>query len=404
MQFCTTPFRCIKLLVARSMKDGVLKSASALTYQSFLAIVPLLAVLFGIAKGFGLDQMLDGWLKKEFADHQEVLTYLLQFSQSTLKEAQGGVIAGVGVILLLFTSIRLLSSVEATLNSMWGIKRGRPPLRKVSDYLALLLTCPALLAISGSVTLFVTTQFVSLTHMLGFSDEAQAFLLRALVLVPFATSTFLFTVLLFSLPCAPIKIRSAFIAGFVAAVAFQFTQSWYILFQLRLTKVSAIYGSFVALPLFLVWLWISWFLFLLAGELLVFIQEKAWQPKVLGYTDSPIEQLDTDAAVLSYTLQRFDQGTPATLPDLFNAHPCPVRALTASVERLESKGYILKGWSAGYSTAIIPSRSAFNASLSDIALPPISKTGEVSSHVLEAVRAWTTSLRSDPLSVSLLRG
>ena len=83
--------KCIRLLVARIMRDGLMKSASALTYQSFLAIVPLLAVLFGIAKGFGLEQMLDGLLRKEFSDHQEMLNYLLQFSQTTLKEERDSV-------------------------------------------------------------------------------------------------------------------------------------------------------------------------------------------------------------------------------------------------------------------------------------------------------------------------
>ena len=212
---------CFRLFVARVVRDGLLKNASALTYQSFLAIVPLLAVLFGVAKGFGLEQVLDGWLRREFSDHQEMLNYLLQFSQTTLKEAQGGIVAGVGVILLLFTSIKLLASVETTLNAMWGIKKGRPPFRKVSDYLALLLTCPLLLAISGSVTIFLTAQFVSLTKVVGLSDGAQALLLKGLMVLPFASSTFLFTVLLFSMPCAPIRIRSAFTAGFLAAVAFQ---------------------------------------------------------------------------------------------------------------------------------------------------------------------------------------
>ena len=383
---------CIRLFISRVLRDGLLKSASALTYQSFLAIVPLLAVLFGVAKGFGLEQVLDGWLRREFLDHQEMLDYLLQFSQTTLKEAQGGIIAGVGVILLLFTSIRLLSSVESTLNSMWGIKKGRPPLRKVSDYLALLLTCPVLLAISGSVTIFVTAQFISLTKEIGLSDGAQALLLKGLMLLPFASSTFLFTVLLFSMPCAPVRIRSALTAGFLAAVVFQVVQSWYILFQLRLTKVSAIYGSFVALPLFLVWLWISWLLFLLAGELLVFIQERAWRPRVVHYADTPIEQLDADAIVLSYAIDRFNQGTPATLPDLFEAHPFPIRALTASIERLQSKEFLLQS-----STAIIPSRSGFTASLSDIALPATSQASGVSPRIAEAVRSWTTMLKKlDP--------
>ena len=148
-------------------------------------------------------------------------------------------------------------------------EKGVLPSRKVSDYLALLLTCPVLLAISGSVTLFVTAQFISLTQMIGLSENAQALGLEGLMLLPFASSTFLFTVLLFSMPCAPVRIRSALTACGLTAVVFQVIQSWYILFQLRLTKVSAIYGSFVALPLFLVWLWMSWLLFLLAGELLV---------------------------------------------------------------------------------------------------------------------------------------
>ena len=393
--------KCIRLLVARIMRDGLMKSASALTYQSFLAIVPLLAVLFGIAKGFGLEQMLDGLLRKEFSDHQEMLNYLLQFSQTTLKEAQGGIIAGVGVILLLFTAIRLLSSVESTLNAMWGIKKGRPPLRKVSDYLALLLTCPVLLAISASVTIFITAQFVSLTHMIGLSKEAQAVFLRVLMVLPFATSTFLFTVLLFSVPCAPVRLRSAATAGFLAAVAFQAVQSWFILFQLRLTKVGTIYGSFVALPLFLVWLWMSWLLLLLAGELLVFIQEKAWKPEVMGYTDSAIEQLDVDASVLSCAIERFDQGVPVSLLDLFEVCPRPYRALSASVERMEARGYILKGWSAGYSTAIIPSRLAFSALLSDIALPAVLQTPDVSLQISKTIQRWRGLLRTDALNVPL---
>ena len=327
--------QCLRLMVDRIQRDGLLKSASALTYQSFLAIVPLLAVLFGIAKGFGLEQALDGWLRTEFSDHQEMLNYLLQFSQSTLREARGGIIAGIGVILLLFTSIRLLSSVETALNAMWGISKGRPPLRKVGDYLALLLICPMLLAISGSVTLFIAQ---------GFSNEIQA-------LIPLASSTFLFTVVLFSMPCAPVRIRSALLAGFFSAVAFQAIQSWYILFQLRLTKVGAIYGSFVALPLFLVWLWISWLLLLIAGELLVFIQERAWRAYVMAYTDSPLEQLDTDAAVLSLVIERFNKGSPLTFSELLRSQKAPIRALANSLERLRVRASIRR-FSLATSTAL----------------------------------------------------
>lgn len=384
------------------MHDKLLKEASALTYQSFLAIVPLLAVMFGIAKGFGLEQVLDRWLHREFADHQEVLTYLLQFSQTTLKEAQGGVIAGVGVFFLLFTAIRLLSSVEVALNGMWGIHRGKSAFRKVSDYLALLLTCPILLTISSSVTIFITTQLTSLTEALPIPASAHSLFLKALALVPFIISSLLFSVILYSMPCAPVGKVSACVTGCITATAFQFIQSWYILFQLRLTKVSAVYGSFVALPLFLVWLWISWLLILIAGELLVYFQERGWRAYVATYKDSPIVNLDTDIVVLACACNRFDQGKPLTLSDLYTSVPRPIRALTSSIMRLEDRGFILEGWSKGYSTSIIPSKATLSMSLSDIVFPsPPSSPREVSTKVMAAMDAWKAELKKNRLNLPL---
>lgn len=402
MKFFISFIDCCRILTSRIIKDGLLKSASALTYQSFLAIVPLLAVLFGIAKGFGLEPLLNQWLQKEFIDHKEVLDYLLQFSQSTLREAQGGVIAGVGVILLLFTAIRLLSSVEATLNAMWGIHAGRKPLRKVSDYLALLLTCPILLAISGSVTIFVTTHFVLLTRTLGIPESAQNLLIETLRVVPFVTSTLLFTLLLYSVPCAPVRFKAALSSGLIAAVAFQFIQAWYILFQLRLTKVSAVYGSFVALPLFLVWLWISWLLFLFAGELLVFIQERGWRSAVRHYRDTPIEQLNTDVETLSHIKNEFDRGTPLYLKTLVSLQAVPIRALTSSISRLESGEFLLKGWTKGAITTIVPSQKGLNATLADLALPStVAHSQAISASVLAALQTWKTQLLSSPLNCSI---
>jgi membrane protein len=395
-----TVFKSVKLLYGRVLHDTLLKEASALTYQSFLAIVPLLAVMFGIAKGFGLEQLLERWLHKEFVDHQEVLSYLLQFSKTTLQEAQGGVIAGIGVIFLLFTAIRLLSSVESALNGMWGIHRGRSALRKVSDYLSLLLTCPILLAISSSGTIFITTQLTSLTETIPLLATAHFLFLEALALLPFVTSGLLFSLILYSMPCTPVRKSSACLAGCITAVAFQFLQSWYILFQLRLTKVSAVYGSFVALPLFLVWLWISWLLVLIAGELLVFFQEKGWKPSVLRYGDSPFERLDTDIAILECTRNHFDNGEPLTIPDLYTSLPLPIRALTASVQRLEKRGFIHMGWSGGYSTPVIPSKASLSLALSDIVLPDVpSPLQEGCSHLAEAVKTWKTQLRASPLEL-----
>lgn len=389
----------IRLLYGRIIHDGLMKEASALTYQSFLAIVPLLAVMFGIAKGFGLEQLLDRWLQQEFSDHQEVLSYLLRFSQTTLQEAQGGVIAGIGVFALLFTAGRLLSSIENALNGMWGIRYGRAPLRKLSHYLALLLTCPLLLAVSSSLTIFITTQLTLLTKAVPFLASAHYFFFTALSFAPFVLSALLFSVILYTMPSAPVRIIPACCSGCAAAVAFQFIQSWYILFQVRLTKISAVYGSFVALPLFLVWLWISWFLILLAGELLVFVQEKGWRPQILGYSDSSLEKLDTDVSIVAMSINYFENNSPLTVTDLFSAIPRPIRALTASLHRCKSQGYLLPGLFTHSSAMILPTKKAFSLSLTEIVFPPQPPipSSIISADIVHILDTWKTTLKNNSL-------
>ncbi len=395
----TAPFfSSIQLLVQRIVQDRLVKEAAAMTCQSFLAIVPLLAVMFGIAKGFGLEEFLDHWLQVEFAEHQAMLSYLLQFSQTTLKEAQGGIIAGIGVFFLLFTAIRLLSSVEDTLNAMWGIRHGNPSLRKLSHYLAILLTCPLLLALSSSATIFLAAQLTELTESIRWLSNVHALFF----LVPFAISALLFSVILYFMPSAPVNKLAACCSGCIAAIAFQCIQSWYILFQVRLTKVSAIYGSFAALPLFLVWLWISWLLILIAGELVVFFQEKGWKPYVTGYGDAPLERIDTDVMVVAWTIYRFNHSMDHTLSDLYASIPRPIRAITASLHRLETRGYILKGYLDHSSASIIPNRAALGLSLSDLIFPMVSpETSPVVPHVAAAITQWKSDAQSSALNLRL---
>jgi membrane protein len=395
-------FQSVRLLFVRSVRDRLIKEASALTYQSVLATVPFLAVTFGIAKGFGLEQVLDGWLQKEFADHQEVLSYLLTFSQTTLQEARGGVIAGIGVICLMFTAIRLLASFENSLNGMWGMQQGRLPLRRTGHYLSLLLICPILLAISSSVTIFVSAQFVHLTALIPLPPSAQSLLLKGLTLVPFATSAFLFSVLLYCVPCAPVELRSACVSGGIVAIFFQFIQSWYILFQLRLTKVSAVYGSFVALPLFLVWLWISWLLLLLAGELLVFIQERGWKERIRAFSDSGMERLDVDLSVMQRAAASYSAGYPLTLASLYACHDAPIRALTESVFRLEERGSLLHCGTELHTSALVPSTGAASTRLVDFLFPsPPANGNATASGVSAAVYALRTAMDKSPLNTTI---
>jgi len=362
---------CCRTFYRRVVRDNLCKESSALAYQSFMAIVPLLAVMFGIAKGFGLEQFLERWLTLELADHKEVLAYLLQFSATALQQAQGGVIAGVGVLFLLFTIVRLLGSVERALNAMWGFSVGQTTLRRVADYMALVLVCPLLLAISSSATIFISAQFSSMIESWVFLERAHVYLCDIISFIPFVTSSILFAVVLYALPKAPVRVDCALIAGSIAAFIFQHVQSWYIIVQLHCTKVSAVYGSFVAVPLFLVWVWISWLFLLLAGELMVFLQERGWREGVALYECSSFFEVEIENLVYKTCKERYTSGVVLTISGLYAAVNRPIRELTLAVSRLESKGFVIKCQPSGTLVPVIPVCEEAAPPLCDLIFPKI---------------------------------
>jgi len=385
----------IVLFFQRTIEDRLANEASSLAYQAFLAIVPLLAVMLGIAKGFGLEEGLHRWLSQEFENQPEVLSHLVRLGQTTLHEMSGGMIAGIGVLFLLFTAIRLLSSVELSFNTMWGGVRERTWVRRISDYLSLILVCPFLLALSSTLTVYVTTYVTYVTESVALLTPAQPLLSKALQLLSVASSALLFSIVLYSLPCAPVAVIPAVVSGTIGAVFFHLFQSWYVYLQLHLTKIGAIYGSLVAIPLFLIWLWVSWFLVLLAGELVVFLHEKGWRRPVYGFEETHLTDLETDIAVLALIKKRIDQGAPPYLKDLYQTLSLPIRAITRSLHRLEQRGILCNG---GIHTRVVPTKSLEGMTLAELLLAE-KEYGLESSAFIALTKKWRTELQKEVFAV-----
>src|SRR4030042_3451791 len=139
-------------------EDQIQLRASALTFNSLLSVVPLAAVVFGIAKGFGLDKALERYLVEDLQMHGEVVTRIIDFSRTLLETTKGGLIAGIGVIVLFWTIIRGLANIESSFNDIWGIRKARTLVRKISDYLSFMLICPFLFVMSSTVTVVLAGQ------------------------------------------------------------------------------------------------------------------------------------------------------------------------------------------------------------------------------------------------------
>ena len=264
--------RVAALSVRLFMKNKCQLRASALTFFTLLSIVPVVALLFGIAKGYGFEMVLQSKLRDSLAGHEEVADRIIAFSSTMLDNAKGGMIAGVGVLVLLWTVIRLLSNIEGALNEIWGVQQGRPILRKVSDYLSIVLICPFLIIASGSATVLVASQITGISNALPFSETLNTLIGLGLKVLPVIATWAVFCFLYAFMPNTKVRFGSALVAGIVAGTLYHGLQEAYVFTQIGVARYNAIYGSFAALPLFLIWLQISWMIALFGAEVSFAIQ------------------------------------------------------------------------------------------------------------------------------------
>jgi len=262
--------RIIILASQEFMKDRCQKTASVLTYYSLLNIVPVVAVAFAIAKGFGLEKVIEKQIL-QMADkanwQSDITSQIITFSHKLLEQAKGGLIAGIGVILLFWTVISILGKIEESFNEIWEVKKPRTLVRKFSDYLTAMLLAPILLIISSSATVLVSSQVKVMVNKIGFLGVFSSLIFFLLNLLPYVSMWFLLAILYFIMPNTSIPLRSGILGGIAAGTVFQIVQWIYIKFQIGVASHGAIYSSFAALPLLLGWLQMSWMIVLLGAEI-----------------------------------------------------------------------------------------------------------------------------------------
>jgi membrane protein len=265
--FLIKQLRIIVLAARGFANDKVQLRASALTLYTILSVVPLIAIGFAIAKGFGLDQHLKEMLANQFQAYPEVLNYLLSLATNALQETKGGYIAGVGIIILVWSVMSLLNRIESSFNHIWQISSARSWLRKFTDYLTIMLIAPIFVILSGSITVFVSTQlpeFMSQAPILNFFKPVISFLIK---FAPYFLTWFVLTVLFIIMPNARVKFGPALVSGIISGTILQFLQWMYLDLQFGIYKLSAIYGSFALIPLFIIFIQTTWIVVLLGAEL-----------------------------------------------------------------------------------------------------------------------------------------
>lgn len=241
--------------------------ASALTFYSLLSIVPVIAMLFGVAKGFGFEEMLQQKLMEQIPDQEKMMIQLIGFSRNLLDNARGGLVAGVGIGVLFVTVIKMVANIEDSFNHIWKLKHGRSLARKVNDYLSPVVLLPVLLLMSGSISVLVRTKISALSAYEYVPDLGVRLVLYTLNYIPFLILWGLFAFLFIYLPNTAVRLKPGVIAGFITAVGFQLLQWAVISLQVGVSSYNVIYGGFSVLPLFVTWLQITWMVVLFGAEL-----------------------------------------------------------------------------------------------------------------------------------------
>lgn len=241
----------------------VMVKASALTYSTLLAIVPILAVVFAIARGFGYNKYIEVWFRNALESHPQVADIVIGFVNSYLIHTKSGIFLGIGLLFMLYTVVMLVSNVEDAFNEIWQVTKPRSIFRTFTDYLAMFFCFPIIIVVTSGISIFMATIADSMPDYLMLGP-----FIRILIdMIPYVLMILMFIALYTFMPNTYVKTKHVIIPSILSGIAMQGLQIFYIHSQIFLSGYNAIYGSFAALPLFMLWLQISWTICLFGAEL-----------------------------------------------------------------------------------------------------------------------------------------
>ena len=244
-------------------RNNIMSYASALTYSSLMAAIPILAIIFAVARGFGFGPAVEERVRSSLQVSPELTDKVFEFANSYLEHTKSGVFIGVGIIVLLYTLVSLTSNVETAFNTIWYVPSSRNIYRRMLDYISIFLLLPFIIVISSGLNLFLMT-FRSLLPNYQFVNDTVEWSVH---LMPTVFVCIGLVLLYTHIPNTEVKLRHAVWPGILAGIAFMGVQYFYLHYQIKLSSYNAIYGTFAAIPLFMLWLHISWMICLTGGQL-----------------------------------------------------------------------------------------------------------------------------------------
>ncbi len=332
--------KVISLSVTSFLNKTLQSQAAALTYSTILAIVPALALVFAISRGFGFQNLLQTQLFNYFPAQREALETAFTFVDSYLNQASEGIFVGVGIVFLLWTLISLLTSIEQSFNFIWGVKQGRSMWRKLTDYTAIILLLPILMICASGINVFMSS---TLQEKLPF-EFISPFFSSMLDFASLVLTCLFFAGLYVLLPNTRVTFRNAILAGILAGVSFTILQWLFVSGTLYVSRYNAIYGSFAFLPLLLLWLQLVWII-TLAGAVLCYSSQNI---SYFNFSNQVKEisayyRFRVGLAIMTIIVQHFQEKKgPVLVEEFAREFNIPPMLVSASLIHLEEAGLVNK--------------------------------------------------------------
>jgi membrane protein len=338
----------VSLLALRGFfHDQCLLRAAALTFSTILSLVPFLAFAFAILKGFGVQNILEPViLKRLAAGSHEVVDGIVTYINKTNMASVGAV----GLLMLVVTVITLLGTIEESFNVVWGVREDRPLGRKFSDYLSVVVSAPLLVLAATSIT--TTLQSQTVMGWLVANAYLGPFVLWFFELLPFLSIWAALIFVYLFMPNTRVSLTSAMVGGLFAGTLWQLAQWAHLTFQLGLSSYNAIYGTLAVLPVFMLWIYVSWLIALLGMEVVQAHQNRAsllLQDKGLHLSGHSRELLAL-GLIISICGRFADGVPPQKAVELASELEVPLDSIREILEALESQGLVVgagggaEGW------------------------------------------------------------
>ncbi|MDZ7831225.1 MAG: YihY/virulence factor BrkB family protein [Desulfobacterales bacterium] len=329
--------RVFLLTINRLRDQMILLRASALSYSTLLAIIPLLAIAFSMMKGLGVHSRIEHLLVNYLtAEQEEVTGKIIEYISKTDFKALGAF----GTGLLIIAVLMMLSNVERTFNDLWGVTRDRRIARKISDYISVLILGPLLMVIATAMMTTVSSH--TLVQTLSRYEVFEQFFVLFNTILPHAALWIAFTAMYILMPNTRVRFLPALIAGIICGSIWEFAFRIYTDFNIGVARYNTIYGTFAALPIFIIWLYISWVIVLIGAQMSYAIQNvRAHQQRFRTYSVGQEQREEMAVNIMLKIVEQFHHGKPPLTPDtLSKSLSIPVRLVREIIDQLSAKGLV----------------------------------------------------------------